>query len=188
MTGMARQREAFPHADTCMRRLLAAASLSLACATVAAQSASAVDPEKGPPAETRGVSAQAARDAVGDSTTKILGVTGLTSSNDDTLRETGQIGTAQDQVLRLAELTRASGLAGIVCSAHEIKLIRDHIPAPFALMVPDIRPAGSDAGDQKRIMTPKDAIDLGATHLVIGRPITGAPDPAAAYTDIINSL
>ena len=64
MTGMARQREAFPHADTCMRRLLAAASLSLACATVAAQSASAVDPEKVPPAETRGVSAQAARDAV----------------------------------------------------------------------------------------------------------------------------
>ncbi len=131
---------------------------------------------------------RAARDAVGDSMTKILGVTILTSSNDDTLRETGQIGTAQDQVLRLAELTHASGLAGIVCSAHEIALIRKSIPASFALMVPGIRPAGSDAGDQKRIMTPKDAIDLGATHLVIGRPITGAPDPAAAYTDIINSL
>ena len=131
---------------------------------------------------------RAARDAVGESTTKILAVTVLTSSNDDTLRETGQIGTAQEQVLRLAQLTHASGLSGVVCSAHEIKLLRDHLPREFALMVPGIRPAGSDAGDQKRIMTPKDAIDLGATHLVIGRPITGAPDPAAAYQDILNSL
>lgn len=131
---------------------------------------------------------RAARDATSHSQTQILGVTVLTSSNDDTLRETGQIGPAQDQVLRLATLTKESGLAGIVCSAHEIKTLRASLPSDFILMVPGIRPVGVDAGDQKRVMTPKDALDLGATHLVIGRPITGAPDPAAAYRDILQSL
>ncbi len=131
---------------------------------------------------------RAARDATSHSQTQILGVTVLTSSNDDTLRETGQIGPSQDQVLRLATLTKESGLAGIVCSAHEIKTLRASLPSDFILMVPGIRPVGADAGDQKRVMTPKDALDLGATHLVIGRPITGAPDPAAAYRDILQSL
>ena len=131
---------------------------------------------------------RAAKDALGNSTTKILGVTVLTSSNDDTLKETGQTGTAAEQVVRLAKLTHTAGLSGIVCSAHEISVLRASLPVDFILMVPGIRPAGSDAGDQKRVMTPKDALDLGATHLVIGRPITGAPDPAIAYQEIINSL
>lgn len=137
---------------------------------------------------------RAARDALLHNNTskthhpKILAVTVLTSSNQDTLNETGIGGTPETQVVRLAELTHAAGLAGVVCSAHEIKLLRSKLPENFVLMVPGIRPAGSDVGDQKRIMTPKDALDLGATHLVIGRPITGAENPASAFEDIIRSL
>lgn len=119
--------------------------------------------------------------------TKLLAVTVLTSLDDTALKSVGQPDAA-DQVMRLARLTHDCGLAGVVCSAHEIKELRNALPKDFALMVPGIRPQGSNADDQKRIMTPKQAIDLGATHLVIGRPITRAKDPAQAAKDIYASI
>jgi orotidine-5'-phosphate decarboxylase len=119
---------------------------------------------------------------------KILAVTVLTSLDDANLQSVGQSVPAKDQVLRLAHLTKESGLAGIVCSAHEITAVRETLGPDFVLMVPGIRPAGSDKGDQKRVMTPEEAFKAGATHLVIGRPITGASDPSRAAADIIASL
>ena len=130
----------------------------------------------------------AAKDALAGSKAKLLAVTILTSSNQDTILETGQSGTPASQVMKLAKLTKDSGLDGIVCSAHEIAEMRKNFGNDFVLMVPGIRPAGTDAGDQKRVMTPKDALGLGATHLVIGRPITGADDPAKAFSEILQSL
>jgi orotidine-5'-phosphate decarboxylase len=130
----------------------------------------------------------AAKDALKDSAAKLLAVTILTSSNQDTITETGQTGTPASQVMKLAALTHKSGLDGIVCSAHEIAEMRKNFGLDFVLMVPGIRPAGADAGDQKRVMTPKEALDLGATHLVIGRPITGAENPAHALNAILESL
>ena len=120
-------------------------------------------------------------------TTRLLAVTILTSLNDSALSEVGQPG-ASEQVQRLAALTHKAGLDGVVCSAHEIKSLRDTLGPEFVLMVPGIRPAGSDAGDQKRIMTPREAVSLGATHLVIGRPITGAANRATAAKKIAESL
>lgn len=121
-------------------------------------------------------------------TPKLLAVTVLTSIDDQALQSVGQNTPAADQVIRLAKLTRESGLAGIVCSGQEIKMVRQSVGQDFVLMVPGIRPAGSETGDQKRIMTPKEAIDAGATHLVIGRPITGAKDPAQAAAEILADL
>lgn len=120
--------------------------------------------------------------------TKLLAVTVLTSMNESLLDAVGQGHDPASQVVRLARLTHDAGLAGVVCSAQEIKQLRNTLPKSFILMVPGIRPAGSDVGDQKRVMTPKEAMDAGATHLVIGRPITGAPDPVKAAQDILASL
>lgn len=120
--------------------------------------------------------------------TKLLAVTVLTSSSDSTLEETGQARPADDQVLRLARLTNTAGLDGVVCSALEIKTLRNAMGHNFILMVPGIRPAGSDAGDQKRIMTPREAVEAGATHLVIGRPITQAKNPQEAARAILASI
>jgi orotidine-5'-phosphate decarboxylase len=119
---------------------------------------------------------------------KFLAVTVLTSIDEQTLKDIGQMGTPQDQVIKLAKLTQQSGLAGIVCSGQEITLVRSALGQDFVLMVPGIRPAGADAGDQKRVMTPREAIEAGATHLVIGRPITGALNPMQAADDILTSL
>lgn len=119
---------------------------------------------------------------------KFLAVTVLTSLDENALKDVGQIGPAETQVVRLAKLTQQAGLAGIVCSGQEIKLVRGELGQDFVLMVPGIRPAGSDLGDQKRVMTPREAMDTGATHLVIGRPITGAKDPMLAATEILKSL
>jgi orotidine-5'-phosphate decarboxylase len=130
---------------------------------------------------------QAARKAC-PKRTKLLAVTVLTSLNDSVLDAVGQFTPAQDQVLRLAKLTASAQLDGVVCSAHEVKQLRNALPKDFILMVPGIRPDGSDAGDQKRVMTPKQAIDAGATHLVIGRPITGAANPAQTAKEILESI
>lgn len=119
---------------------------------------------------------------------KLLAVTVLTSMNETALDAVGQGHDPEAQVTRLAHLTHDAGLAGVVCSAHEIKKLRNALPKNFILMVPGIRPAGSDLGDQKRVMTPREAMDAGATHLVIGRPITEAPDPLQAAKDILASL
>lgn len=120
--------------------------------------------------------------------TKLLAVTILTSLDAAAIGEIGYQGSVSAQVERLARLTQESGLDGVVCSAHEIALLRAACGNEFALMVPGIRPTGADIGDQKRVMSPKEALDAGATHLVIGRPITGAADPAAAAREILQGL
>lgn len=130
---------------------------------------------------------KAARDAC-EPGTKLLGVTVLTSLDDDNLSSIGQIASAQHMVQRLTELAQLAGLDGVVCSAHEIKMLRKNSGEDFVLMVPGIRPAGSAMDDQKRVMTPSEAMSAGATHLVIGRPITKADDPAKAAQDILKSL
>lgn len=118
----------------------------------------------------------------------VLAVTILTSLDDAALAEAGYRDGSADSVLRLAALTQKAGLVGIVCSAHEIAAVRKECGPDFILMVPGIRPAGADAGDQKRVMTPPQAMAAGATHLVIGRPITGATDPGAAARAIMQDL
>ena len=110
----------------------------------------------------------------------IVGVTILTSLDQNDLSSIGVAGNVADQAVRLAELAQKSGLDGIVCSPHEIELIRKACGPDFTLVVPGIRPAGSASGDQKRVLTPKEARDLGASYLVIGRPITEAADPKTA--------
>ncbi|MCB9990306.1 MAG: orotidine-5'-phosphate decarboxylase [Rhodospirillales bacterium] len=127
-------------------------------------------------------------DKIGVPTPKLLAVTMLTSLDEDTLAQTGFQPGMPDRVQQLARLTQESGLDGVVCSAREIEELRGLCGPEFALMVPGIRPAGTDAGDQKRVMTPEEALQKGATHLVIGRPITGTADPAAAAAGILQSL
>jgi orotidine-5'-phosphate decarboxylase len=111
---------------------------------------------------------------------KVIAVTVLTSMDATDLNETGVQGTPAEQVIRLATVARDAGIDGVVCSAHEIEPLRKALGPGFMLVVPGIRPAGADTGDQKRIMTPAQAIRQGADWLVIGRPITDAADPAAA--------
>lgn len=118
----------------------------------------------------------------------LLGVTVLTSSTDDTLAETGVAGNTSDQVLRLARLGVASGIDGLVASPHEARMLRAEFGDAIKIVTPGIRPTGSDAGDQKRFTTPREAIDSGADYLVIGRPITGAADPRGAVQSIIAEL
>ncbi len=130
---------------------------------------------------------RAARDACPPET-KLLAVTVLTSIDVETLQSVGQGDDTTQQVERLALLAKEAGMDGVVCSAHDIETIRRACGDDFITMVPGIRPAGSDTGDQRRIMTPKEAVDKGAHHLVIGRPITKPSDPAAAARSIIATL
>jgi orotidine-5'-phosphate decarboxylase len=111
---------------------------------------------------------------------KLLGVTVLTSLDRSDLEATGVNADPSDQVVRLAGLARDSGLDGVICSPLEIAVLRQQCGSDFVLMVPGIRPAGSAADDQKRAMTPRQAVELGATKLVVGRPIYQAADPRAA--------
>ena len=120
--------------------------------------------------------------------TRMIAVTMLTSLGDEDLPSLGLKAPMGDQVLRLASLARQSGLDGVVCSAHEITRLRQELGPDFLLVVPGIRPAGAVLGDQRRVMGPAEARDAGANVLVIGRPITGAPDPAQAARDIAQSL
>src|SRR5207302_2947511 len=119
---------------------------------------------------------------------KLLGVTVLTSLDRSDLEATGVHADPSDQVLRLAALARENGLDGVICSPLEIAALRKQCGPDFVLMVPGIRPAGSASGDQKRVMTPGEAVRLGANHLVIGRPITEAADPASAAEAIARDL
>lgn len=123
-----------------------------------------------------------------DPATKLLGVTILTSFDEDGITGAGYQPDLSARVKQLALLTKEAGLDGVVCSAHEIEMLRETCGSDFILMTPGIRPASTDAQDQKRVMTPKRAIELGSSHLVIGRPITQSVDPAAAAQDIVNSL
>jgi orotidine-5'-phosphate decarboxylase len=119
---------------------------------------------------------------------KVIAVTVLTSLNETDLRSMSIAGSPGDQVLRLAQLAKANGLDGVVCSAHEIAPLRAALGADFMLVVPGMRPAGSDLNDQSRVMSPPEAHKAGADILVIGRPITAAPDPVKAARDIAQSL
>jgi orotidine-5'-phosphate decarboxylase len=124
----------------------------------------------------------------GNPAPRLLAVTILTSLDTEALQEVGYQDDLKDQVLRLAALTQKAGLDGIVCSAHEIDAVKELCGPDFKLMVPGIRPADAALNDQKRVMTPQEARAKGAQHLVIGRPITGSANPAAAATAILNSL
>jgi orotidine-5'-phosphate decarboxylase len=131
---------------------------------------------------------RAASAAAADSGIRLIAVSVLTSLDRSALAETGVSGDVADQVRRLGGLAKATGLDGMVCSAHEIELLRAECGDDFLLVVPGIRPAGAATGDQKRVMTPAGAMALGADILVIGRPITAADDPAAAAAAIAAEL
>jgi orotidine-5'-phosphate decarboxylase len=118
----------------------------------------------------------------------LIAVTVLTSMSADDLNEVGVAGTPADQVLRLARLTQQCKLDGVVCSAQEAARLRADLGQDFRLVTPGIRPAGAEAGDQRRVMTPAEALRAGATDLVIGRPITGAADPLAALKQIQSEI
>lgn len=115
--------------------------------------------------------------------TKVVAVTMLTSLDGSDMRSVGFNGEPHEQVVRLTELAREAGVDGVVCSGHEVAAAREIWPEGF-FVVPGVRPAGSATGDQKRMMTPRDALDNGASILVIGRPITQAEDPDLAAREI----
>jgi orotidine-5'-phosphate decarboxylase len=110
---------------------------------------------------------------------EILAVTVLTSMDESDLHQTGVSGTLLEQVLRLASTALNAGCAGVVSSAREVRALRTKLGENFLIVTPGVRPAGSDQGDQARVVTPAVAIQSGATHIVVGRPITAAKDPAA---------
>lgn len=114
----------------------------------------------------------------------LIGVTVLTSMSADDLSELGYTETAEQRVLRLASLAASCGLDGVVCSAQEATALRAARGADFCLVTPGIRLAGDDAGDQRRVLTPADAVSAGADYLVIGRSITAAPDPLVALEKV----
>jgi orotidine-5'-phosphate decarboxylase len=133
---------------------------------------------------------RAAADAAAAFTPKplLVAVTVLTSLDGAALDSVGQRGPMPDQVGRLAALAKHSGLDGVVCSAHEIATVKKAAGTKFLAVVPGIRPAGAALGDQKRVMGPAVAVAAGADYLVIGRPITAAPDPAEAARAIAQEL
>jgi orotidine-5'-phosphate decarboxylase len=118
----------------------------------------------------------------------VLAVTVLTSLSDADLQETGVQGRAQDQVLRLAALARAAGCGGVVASPQEVRELRRQMGDGFAIVTPGVRPAGAAVNDQERVATPAEAIADGATHVVVGRPITAAKDPVAAARAILEEM
>lgn len=118
----------------------------------------------------------------------LIAVTVLTSMEQSDLADIGLNVNPQDQVKRLATLTKNSGLDGVVCSAQESQVLKQGLGTDFKLITPGIRPAGSDAGDQRRIMTPYDAVQAGSDYLVIGRPITQSLNPNQVLIDINATL
>lgn len=132
--------------------------------------------------------AKAILEPYGDKAPILIAVTVLTSMDQSDLIELGITLTPAEQVKRLATLTKESGLDGVVCSSHEAAELKSLLGDSFKLITPGIRPAGSDAGDQRRIKTPKQAMDSGSDYLVIGRPITQAEDPVAVLNEINASL
>jgi len=133
---------------------------------------------------------EAARQAVdaAEDAPLLLAVTVLTSLDSSALHATGVAGGPRQQVLRLARLALNAGADGIVCSAHEASMLRDALGAGPVLVAPGIRPLGSVAGDQARTMAPREAVDAGADWIVVGRPITGSADPAAAAAAIMAEI
>lgn len=117
-----------------------------------------------------------------------IAVTVLTSMDKAELEAVGVESEPKDQVVKLAKLAEASGLNGVVCSAHEITPLRKRCKDDFVLVVPGIRPTGSAVGDQKRVMTPAEAASAGADFIVVGRPVTKAENPAAAAAAILDEI
>ncbi|HEX8651936.1 MAG TPA: orotidine-5'-phosphate decarboxylase [Pyrinomonadaceae bacterium] len=119
----------------------------------------------------------------------VIGVTVLTSADTATLTEIGIASAVETQVSRLARLAEASGLDGVVASAHEVALVRESVGSRvFLIVTPGVRPSGSALGDQKRAMTPAEAVRAGADYLVVGRPILNAPDPVRAARQISEEM
>ena len=134
---------------------------------------------------------QAAKEGIAQSSrpeTKLIAVTVLTSMDQSQLSGVIDNVTPEQQVLRLASLTAQAGLDGVVCSAKEAVMLRNEIGEDFLLVTPGILPKGSDAGDQKRVMTPPEAIDSGVSYLVMGRPITQASDPMDVLKQVNASI
>jgi len=133
---------------------------------------------------------EAAREAVDkyQSRPLLIGVTILTSLSAEELTEIGFAGSPEDNVRRLAALAQSSGLDGVVCSPREAAPLRTDLGDDFLLVTPGVRPAGAEVGDQRRVMTPEQAMAAGSSYLVVGRPITGAPDPLAALEGINAAL
>jgi orotidine-5'-phosphate decarboxylase len=133
---------------------------------------------------------QAAREAVAGRKKRpaLLGVTILTSLDSGALRRIGLAGPATTRVVALARLAKEAGLDGVVASAHEARAIRKACGPRFLIVVPGIRPAAAAVHDQSRVATPAEAIRAGASYLVVGRPITGADDPAAAAQAIAKEI
>jgi orotidine-5'-phosphate decarboxylase len=118
----------------------------------------------------------------------VLAVTVLTSLEESDLLQIGMGGNAVENAVRLARLAQTAGLRGVVASPLEIESIRDACGADFVILTPGIRPAGAEAGDQRRMMTPRDAIAAGADYIVVGRPITSAADPRSAAQRIVEEM
>jgi len=130
---------------------------------------------------------QAAKEAAGGRA-KIIAVTILTSLDDADLAAVGYAATSQQQVVKMARLAKDAGLDGVVCSAHDLAVVRAACGPDFLTVVPGSRPAGSDVNDQKRFMTPPDARAAGADILILGRPVTHAADPREACRQVAVSL
>jgi orotidine-5'-phosphate decarboxylase len=119
----------------------------------------------------------------------VIGVTVLTSADSQTLDEVGIATGVETQASRLARLAEASGLDGVVASPHEVALVRQSVgPGDFLIVTPGVRPSGSALDDQRRVMTPAEAVRAGADYLVVGRPILNAPDPIHAAHEIIEEM
>lgn len=118
----------------------------------------------------------------------LIAVTVLTSMEGADLEQVGVLDEPRVQVQRLAELAKRSGMDGVVCSAQEAAMLKEACGQQFELVTPGIRPAGTDAGDQRRVLTPVQARDAGVDYMVIGRPITLAPEPTRIVDEILHSL
>ncbi|WDR01816.1 orotidine-5'-phosphate decarboxylase [Devosia algicola] len=129
----------------------------------------------------------AVRGAAGTGLT-VLGVSVLTSMDDKDVAEAGFARDTAGLVSLRADQARQAGIGGLVCAAYEASMVRQIVGPKLAIVTPGIRPAGSDSGDQKRVMTPRQALDAGATHLVVARPIVEAADPAAAARAILAEM
>jgi len=131
---------------------------------------------------------RSAQKAVAGSSLCVLGVTVLTSMDDADVKEAGYERDAAGLVALRAQQAREAGIGGIVASSHEAEMVRTILGPKMAIVTPGIRPAGAAMGDQKRVMTPAEALAVGATHLVVARPIVEAADPAAAAKAILHEM
>ena len=131
---------------------------------------------------------EAAASALPAEGTQLLGVTVLTSHTDESLKEVAAAGTVAETVRRLAILARESGIDGVVCSPHEVRSIREAVGDGLLIVTPGIRPSGAALGDQARVTTPLEALQLGCDYIVVGRPITAASSPKDAAKAIVEEL